>query len=347
MTDRLRRLVIDLAATSKNWALTPAGEERIRAEAPEGWEVAVVRAPTSSDGDGPQGASREALAVITEAEAYFGFGITADLLAAARRLRWVHSAAAGVGNVLKSGIADTDVVLTNSAGIHAIPMAEFVIAGILHFMRGLDVAIDQQRRAEWSKAFFVADDSPLRELGDSRVLIVGTGGIGQATATRLSCFGATCIGVRRRPEMGVPPGFAEVVGPERLEDELPKANVLILAAPLTSATAQLMPRERLERLPRGAIVVNVARGGLMDELAVADLLEEGWLRGAVLDVFTEEPLPAEHRLWRLRSALVVPHVSPVSPGRFWPRQLDLFLDNWRRYSAGQSLRNLVDKHAGY
>jgi len=347
LTDRLRRLVIDLAATSKNWALTPAGEERIRAEAPEGWEVAVVRAPTSSDGDGPQGASREALAVITEAEAYFGFGITADLLAAARRLRWVHSAAAGVGNVLKSGIADTDVVLTNSAGIHAIPMAEFVIAGILHFMRGLDVAIDQQRRAEWSKAFFVADDSPLRELGDSRVLIVGTGGIGQATATRLSCFGATCIGVRRRPEMGVPPGFAEVVGPERLEDELPKANVLILAAPLTSATAQLMPRERLERLPRGAIVVNVARGGLMDELAVADLLEEGWLRGAVLDVFTEEPLPAEHRLWRLRSALVVPHVSPVSPGRFWPRQLDLFLDNWRRYSAGQSLRNLVDKHAGY
>jgi phosphoglycerate dehydrogenase-like enzyme len=339
--------VLDLAATSKNWALTPSGEARIRAEAPSGWEVSVVRAPTSSDGDGPQGASREALAAITEAEAYFGFGITADLLSAARRLRWVHSAAAGVGNVLRSGLGETDVVLTNSAGIHAIPMAEFVIGGLLHFMRGLDVAIDQQRRGEWSKSFFVADDSPLRELGDCRVLIVGTGGIGQATATRLSCFGATCIGVRRRPELGVPPGFSEVVGPDGLEDELPRANVLVLAAPLTSDTAQLMPRERLERLPRGAIVVNVARGALMDELAVADLLEEGWLRGAVLDVFSEEPLPTEHRLWGIRSALVVPHVSPVSPGRFWPRQLDLFLDNWRRYSAGQSLRNLVDKHAGY
>jgi phosphoglycerate dehydrogenase-like enzyme len=347
LTERLRRLVVDLAATSKNWALTPVGEARIRAETPAGWEVAVVRAPTSSDGDGPQGASREALSVITEAEAYFGFGITADLLAAARRLRWVHSAAAGVGNVLKSGIADTDIALTNSAGIHAAPMAEFVIGGLLHFMRGLDVAVDQQRRAEWSKAFFVADDSPLRELADCRVLIVGTGGIGQATATRLACFGATCVGVRRRPELGVPPGFTAVVGPDELEDELPKADVLVLAAPLTSETAQLMPRERLERLPRGAIVVNVARGALMDEEAVADLLEEGWLRGAVLDVFTEEPLPAEHRLWRLRSALVVPHVSPVSPGRFWPRQLDLFLDNWHRYSGGQSLRNLVDKHAGY
>ena len=347
MTDRLRRLVVDLAATSKNWALTPAGEEMLRAEAPPGWEVAVVRAPTSSDGDGPQGASREALSVITEAEAYFGFGITADLLRAARRLRWVHSAAAGVGNVLRSGIADTDVQLTNSAGIHAIPMAEFVIAGLLHFMRGIDVAVEQQRRGEWSKAFFVADDSPLRELGDCRVLIVGTGGIGQATATRLAAFGATCIGVRRRPELGAPPGFTAVVGPDALEDELSRANVLVLAAPLTSETAQLMPRDRLEQLPRGAIVVNVARGALMDEEAVADLLEEGWLRGAVLDVFTEEPLPTTSRLWSLRSALVVPHVSPVSPGRFWPRQLELFLDNWRRYSDGRPLRNLVDKHAGY
>ena len=330
MTERLRRLVVDLAATSKNWALTPAGEARIRAEAPPEWEVAVVRAPTSSDGDGPQGASREAMAVITEAEAYFGFGITADLLVAARKLRWVHSAAAGVGNVLKSGIAETDIALTNSAGIHAIPMAEFIVGGLLHFMRGFDVVVDQQRRAEWSKAFFVADDSPLRELGDCRVLIVGAGGIGQATATRLACFGATCVGVRRRPELGAPPGFSAVVGPEALEDELPKADVLVLAAPLTSETAQLMPRDRLERLPRGAIVVNVARGALMDEEAVADLLEEGWLRGAILDVFTQEPLPADHRLWRLRTALVVPHVSPVSPGRFWPRQLDLFLDNWPR-----------------
>lgn len=347
MTDRLRRLVVDLASTSKNWALTPAGEERLRAETPPGWEVAVVRAPTSSDGDGPPGASREALAVIGEAEAYFGFGITADLLAKARRLRWVHSAAAGVGNVLRSGIADSDVALTNSAGIHAVPMAEFVIAGLLHFMRGLDVAVDQQRRGEWSKAFFVADDSPLRELGDSRVLIVGTGGIGQATATRLAAFGATCIGVRRRPELGAPPGFAAVVGHDALEDELSKANVLVLAAPLTSETTQLMSRDRLEQLPRGAIVVNVARGALMDEEAVADLLEEDWLRGAILDVFTEEPLPPTSRLWGLRSALVVPHVSPVSPGRFWPRQLDLFLDNWRRYSDGQPLRNQVDKQAGY
>ena len=343
----MRRLVLDLAATSKNWALTPAGEAQVRASAPPGWEIVTVRAPTSSDGDGPPRASDEALQAIGDAEAYFGFGFTADLLEAARRLRWVHSAAAGVGSVLGSGIADTDLLLTNSAGIHAVPMAEFIIGGLLHFMRGLDVAIDQQRRGEWSKAFFVADESPLRELGDARVLIVGTGGIGQATATRLACLGARCVGVRRRPELGVPPGFSEVTGPDRLDDELARSEVLVLAAPLTPGTSRLMTRERLKRLPRGAIVVNVARGALMDEEAVADLLEQGRLRGAVLDVFTEEPLSPQSRLWTQRSALVVPHVSPVSPGRFWPRSLELFIDNWHRYASGQPLRNLVDKQAGY
>ena len=347
MIDTPRRRVVDLAATSENWALTPAGEARLRAGAPAGWEVVVVRAKTSSDGDGPPRASGEALAAIEGAEAYFGFGITPDLLAAGTRLRWVHSAAAGVGNVLKSGIADTDILLTNAAGIHAIPMAEFVVGSVLHFLRGLDVTIDQQRRGVWSKAFFVAEHSPLRELGDCCVLIVGTGGIGQATAVRMAAFGTKCVGVRRRPEQGAPAGFERVVGPGQLDEELPKADVLVLAAPLTGQTTRLMTRERLQRLPRGAIVVNVARGALIDEEAVADLVETDWLRGAVLDVFQEEPLRPDSRLWGLRSVLVVPHVSPVSPGRFWPRSLELFLDNWHRFDAGQPLRNLVDKHAGY
>ena len=339
--------MIDLAASSRNWALTPDGQARLRRETPPGWEVAIVKAATSSDGDGPQGGSDESKRLIANAEAYFGFGITADLFGAARRLRWVHSAAAGVGNALTSGIADSDVLLTNSAGIHGPPIGEFVVAGILHFMRGLDVAIAQQQRGEWNKAFFVADDSPIREVDGSRILIVGTGGLGGEVARRLSSLGATCIGIRRRPELGAPLGFASVAGMSELDAELPRADVLVLAAPLTPDTSELMTRARLELLPRHAIVVNVARGALLDEEALADLLEANRLRGAVLDVFRHEPLATTSRLWQLRSALITPHVSPVSPGRFWPRQLDLFLDNWRRYVAGEPLRNLVDKKAGY
>lgn len=342
-----RRLLLDLAATSRNWALPPDGEARLRGEAPLGWDVQVVGAATSSDGDGPDGGSDEAVRRIADAEVYFGFGFTASLMRASTRLRWVHSAAAGVGNVLKSGIADTDILLTNSAGIHGPPIGEFVVAGVLHFLRGLDVAIDQQRRGEWNKAFFVAADSPLREVRDCRVLIVGTGGLGTEAALRLSALGATCVGLRRRPELGLPKGFAEVAGLDALEAELPRADVLVLATAHTSTTTELMTGARLAMLPANAIVVNVARGALLDEEALADLLEAGRLRGAVLDVFRTEPLAASSRLWQLRSALVVPHVSPVSPGRFWPRQLDLFLDNWRRYSIGEPLRNLVDKQAGY
>lgn len=339
--------MVDLAASSRNWALRPEGEARLRAEAPAGWEIAIVRSPTSSDGDGPKGASEESRRLIADAEVYFGFGFTADLLHAAHRLRWVHSAAAGVGSVLASGVAASDILLTNSAGIHGPPIAEFVIAGILHFLRGLDVAIAQQRRGEWSKRFFVAEDSPLREISECRVLIVGTGGLGGESARRLAGLGATCVGVRRRPELGAPEGFTAVVGQDGLDEELPKADVLVLAAPFTADTSELMTRERLMRLPKGAIVVNVARGALLDEDAVADLLEDGRLRGAVLDVFREEPLPASSRLWSLPNALIMPHVSPVSPRRYWPRQLDLFLANWHRYDRGEPLLNLVDKTAGY
>ncbi|MFI5255972.1 MAG: D-2-hydroxyacid dehydrogenase [Gemmatimonadales bacterium] len=342
-----RRLLLDLAATSRNWALPPEFEARLRSEGPSDWAVDAVRAPTNSDGDGPALASEEAKRLIADAEVYFGFGITPDLLRSARRLRWVHSAAAGVGSVLASGIADRDVLLTNSAGIHGPPIAEYVVAGILHFLRGLDVAIAQQRRAEWSKAFFVAEDAPLREITECRVVIVGVGGLGSEAARRLTGLGATCVGIRRRPQLGAPAGFASVAGSEQLDVELTRADVLVLAAPLTADTNELMTRNRLMRLPPGAIVVNVARGALLDEEAVADLLESGHLRGAVLDVFREEPLASDSRLWTLQNALVTPHVSPVSPGRFWPRQMDLFLSNWHRYDRGEPLHNLVDKQAGY
>lgn len=342
-----RLLVVDLAATSKNWALTPEGERRILDETPPGWRVHVVRAPTSSDGDGPPRPSDEVMAAVRDAEAYYGFGIPRALFAEARTLRWVHSAAAGVGTALHPEMVASDVLLTNSAGIHAIPIAEWVVGCVLHFLRGLDIVIDQQRRGVWDKAPFVRMDSVLREMDSVRALVVGVGGIGGATGERLSALGARCTGVRRRVGLGSPPGFQRVVGLDQLEAELPGHDVVVLAAPLTGETAGLLTAERLDRLPRSAIVVNVARGALLDQDALAERLAGGRLRGAALDVFREEPVSADSPLWALRNLILSPHISPVSPGRFWPRQLDLFLDNWRRYSKGEPLSNIVDKRAGY
>jgi phosphoglycerate dehydrogenase-like enzyme len=341
------RLVVDLAATSKNWALTSEGERRLIEESPPGWQVHVVQSPTSSDGDGPPRPSDEVVAAIRDAEAYFGFGIPRVLFLEARRLRWVHSAAAGVGSALYPEMAQSEVLFTNSAGVHAIPIAEYVVGGILHLLRGFDFSIDQQRREEWNKAPFVRLDSVVREMDSVRALIVGAGGIGTAVAERLAALGARCTGVRRRVSLGAPPGFERVIGLNRIDDELPSHDVVVLAAPLTGETAGLLTAERLDLLPQTGIIVNVARGALLDEEALVVRLRDGRLRGAVLDVFREEPLAETSALWKLPQVLLTPHVSPVSPGRFWPRQLDLFLDNWRRYTTGMPLRNLVDKQAGY
>jgi phosphoglycerate dehydrogenase-like enzyme len=187
----------------------------------------------------------------------------------------------------------------------------------------------------------------VRELGDCRALIVGAGGIGSAIAQRLTALGVRCVGVRRRPELGAPDGFARVVGTTEWETLLPETELLILSAPATSRTCRLVTASVLDRLPRGAIVVNVSRGSLLDEVALAERIERGALRGAVLDVFAEEPLPPASPLWSLPSVLVTPHVSGVSPNGFWDRELSLFIDNWHRYAAGRPLRNVVDKTAGY
>jgi phosphoglycerate dehydrogenase-like enzyme len=342
-----RLLVVDLVARSKNWALTAEGARRILGATPEGWHVQMVSAETSSDGDGPPQPSDEVMDAIEEAEVYFGFGIPRPLFARAKRLRWVHSAAAGVGTSLHAEMVASDVLLSNSAGVHAIPIAEYVVAGVLHFLRGLDIAADQQRRSEWSKTEFVRLDAVLREMDTVRALIVGVGGLGGETAKRLAALGARCTGVRRKVGAAVPEGFDRIIGLREIDAALPEHDVIVIAAPATPQTSGLMTAERLDRLPRSAIVVNVSRGSLLDEDALAERLADGRLRGAVLDVFQKEPLAPTSPLWHLRSVLLTPHISPVSPGRFWPRALDIFLDNWGRYLRGEPLRNLVDKQAGY
>lgn len=346
-TGATRRLVVDLAASSRNWSLPSWGADAIRTAAPANWDVYFVGSPTISDGDGGGGVTSEVLNAARDAEVYFGYGLSPQLFAVASRLQWVHSAAAGVASLLFPAMRASHVRLTNSAGVMGDTIAEHVLGGVLYLLRGFDVAVRLQDQRQWNKEPFVGDASAVRELGECRALVVGTGGIGAGVGRRFAALGARCVGVRRRPELGAPPGFDRVVGPAGLEAELPDADIVVVTTPLTPETGTLLTGARLDCLPPGAIVVNVARGALVDETALCERLARGSLRGAVLDVFREEPLPPDSPLWGFRQVLLTPHVAAVSPRRFWQRELEVFLDNWVRYRRGDPLRNLVDKDAGY
>lgn len=284
---------------------------------------------------------------IADADAYVGFGMPRSLFLAAPRLHWVHTAAAGVGSLLYSEMTESAVVLTNSAGVHAVPMAEHVLGGLLHLLRQFDVAVAQQREGIWNREPFVGESTSIRELGECHALIIGAGGIGGEIARSLSAHGTRCTGVRRHPRRGVPSGFDAIYGTTALDSLLPLADILIVAAPATAETRGLVTAERLDHLPHGAIVVNIARGSLLDERALAERLRDGRLGGAVLDVFEREPLPPDSELWSVPRLLLTPHVSATSPGRYWQRELELFTDNWTRFASGRPMRNVVNKRAGY
>ncbi len=348
----MRHLVIDLASPRAVWCIPHARVVEIIDALGQGWDVAEVKAPAVSDGDGGSG-SPEAIAAARGAEIYLGYGVPSGVVAVGRgTLRWAHTATAGVGSSL-AHLAGSGVVLTNSAGIHADPIADWVIAAIGYFARGLDRMVAAQRQGRWAKVDFTDGGGeegaiPMRELRELRVGIVGLGGIGTAVARRALALGMSVAGVRRHPERGGPPGVDGVGGLTDLPRLAARSDVFVIAAPHTAETAGAVDRSVLERLPLHALVVNVSRGSLLDETALLELLELRRLRGAALDVFDTEPLPAEHPFWRHARVLVSPHVSAVTAGEgFWERETALIVGNIRRYLAGAPLTNVVDLEAGY
>lgn len=356
------RAVLDMADRRPIWAMPDWVPERIRRSLPPDWELFVSSAPTEGVGDGATRVAADVLESVAGAEIYFGYGVHESLLAAGASLEWVHTGSAGVGSSLTPAMLASPVVLTNSAGIHAAPMAETVLAMILHFHRGLDFALEGQKRREWWQEPFYEADAPIVELAECVVGIVGYGGIGREVARRVAALGARVLALKRSPPAPADLALEPVGGGASLADRIEVlrggvglarlmsgSDVVVVTAPETDETRGLIDAGALERLPRGAILVNVARGSLVDEKALLDALSGGRLRGAALDVYWEEPLPEDHPLWALPNVVLMPHVSPVTRA-FWRRETDLIVRNLERYLAGAPLdewENVVDKRAGY
>lgn len=340
-----RRLVLDLRAQRPVWRVPPDVVLAVRQALGEGWALIEVEAPVNSDGDGGAG-SAAAVAAARGAEVYIGFGVPPGVVAAGREtLRWVHSCTAGIGTSLVT-LRGSGIRLTNSAGVHAEPIADWVLAALAYFAKGFDHVVRAQAERRWIQGPFGERAIRVQELAQVRVGIVGLGGIGAAVARRALALGMRVAGIRRRPEQGGPAGLVWVGGRADLSRLAAESDALVIAAPRTTETDAAVGGEILTRLPAGAVVINVSRGALLDEQALLAQLDAGALRGAALDVFATEPLPPEHPLWTHPRVLVSPHISSVTD-RFWSRESDLILENVRRYLAGSSLVNQVDLDAGY
>ena len=249
------------------------------------------------------------------------------LLSRCPRLRWVHSATAGVERVLTPAAVERRLLITNARGVFSEPIAQYVLMMILAVSRRLPQLLELQRERTWQ---------PLEanELADITVGVIGLGSIGRRVEELASAFGATVIGV------------GSSSSPGEVADVLGKSDFVVLALPLTADTEEMFNAELLSKVKQGAWLINVARGRLVDERALVRALREGPLGGAVLDTFVEEPLPANSVFYSLPNAIVTPHTS-WSSARALDRSVDLFCENLRRYTRGEELLNLVDPRLGY
>jgi len=355
-------IILDLNDRRPAWAMPSWVPEEIRRALPAGWTLHVMETEADGSGDGMVNLDPELVEAARGAEVYLGYGVPAALLREGKGLRWVHSGAAGVRGSLTPEMLASPVLFTNSKGVHGPPMADTALGMILFFSRGLDFGVAAKARGQWDKDPFYAAETPLAEMAFSTVGIFGFGGIGREVAKRVLALGARVLAFDRGPEAfgesgarfqeKAPPGGAAPTaveplhGPDGFQRLLAESDFLVLTAPETPESRGAFDAEALSRMKPRAVLINISRGPLVDEEALVAALEEGRLRGAGLDVFTQEPLPEDHPLWALPNVLLTPHVSAVSR-HFWRRQTDLILENFRRYLAGERLLNLVDKEAGF
>lgn len=259
-----------------------------------------------------------------------------DALRGNAALRWVHVHSAGADRQIYLDLHARGVAITTSQGASDAVVAQTALAGLLSLARKLPELSRQQREHRWQP--LMGPRTP-RDLAGQRAVIVGWGGIGQRIGASLRALGLSITVVRRS---GAPvPDAAQSLPYERLDEALPQADWLILACPLTPLTQNLISRQSLQRLPAHAMLINVARGHVVDETALAEHLAGGRLAGAFLDVFQHEPLPADSPLWDLPNTLITPHSAAFSSGNA-DRVREIFLDNLARLARGERLRNLVN-----
>jgi D-2-hydroxyacid dehydrogenase (NADP+) len=327
------KLLIAIYHPFELWTAPPWFVDRLRARFPEHQIVQLA-------GPRYEGLERE----IADADALIGWSIRRGQFAHAKKLRWIHSPAAAVHQLMFPELVGSDVVVTNAREVHGPVVAEHAIALMFALAKRLPSAMRYQQQKIWAQTNIWEEKPTSSEISGATVCVIGMGSIGREFAMRAQALGMRVIGVREHPERG---GDAnEVVGMEELERVLPLADYLVLAAPLTKRTEHMINAQRLARMKSSAYLVNVSRGPLIEDDALIAAIREKRIAGAALDVFSEEPLPPESPYWTLDNVLITPHIAAVTE-KLWERHYQMISENFEHFIAGRPLLHVVDKRRGY
>ena len=282
---------------------------------------------------------------LPDANIFIGYSLRVDQLVWAKKLRWIHSTAAGVNQLMYPELRHSGITITNASGVHSIPMVEHVMGVLVAMARRFPDVWRQQQAHRWSQQE-IWDQAPRpRELRGRVLLLVGFGTVGQEVAKMAKAFGMKIRAVTRSGRSDT--NLAEKIYPRtELNAALQEADYIVLAAPDTPETYNLIGAAQFQAMKPNAYLVNVARGSLVDEAAMIEALRGHRIAGAALDVTAQEPLPPESPLWDLENVFITPHLS-ASTENLWTRQTDLVMDNLERWFAGKELRNRVDPNRGY
>jgi D-2-hydroxyacid dehydrogenase (NADP+) len=278
---------------------------------------------------------------------FLSFDAPRSVLREAASARWIHTMAAGVDDLIERGFGRGSYVFTNGSGPHAISIAEYLVMQALMLIKGAPGYFRRQLEGKWERVP-MAERGEHTELNGLTVGIVGLGDIGLAAAERFHALGCRVIASRRSArtrESNVGP-VDELVPAADLSYLLEQADIVALTLALTPETRHLIDQTMLGRMKKSAFLINISRGGVIDEPALIQALQNRVIAGAALDVFEQEPLPADSPLWGLTNIVITPHVSTTSE-HFLPRQVALFKENLRRYLAKEPLLNVVDADRGY
>jgi phosphoglycerate dehydrogenase-like enzyme len=327
------KLIVVINHRVQIWEAPAWFDQKLRQEFPQ-WEI--IRFSTNT------GNPEE----FKDADVIFSSSLTPEQFGSANHLQWIHSPSAAIHQFLFPELVRSHVTLTNGRYVHGLVVAEHVIALIFALAKNLPRSMRLQTQHAWGQAEMAPEGFRPREIAGATLGLVGLGSIGANVAKHAAALGMRVIATRENPAKPKPEGAEQVFPASELSRLLRESDYVVLTVPVTASTEKLINEQRLKEMNRQACLINVGRGTLIDEVALAQALKNKTIAFAALDVFEKEPLPESSPLWDLENALITPHIAGFSD-KVWERQYAFFTENLRRFIDRQPLSAIVDKQKGY